>query len=158
MVQINPKKVWGRRAFLKGLGGVAVGLPLMASLPGRARAEGEGTFPKRLVIFFSPNGTIKHAWRPALGETNFQLGRILAPLEPYRDKLLILSGIDMQTAKNGPGDGHQTGMGHMLTATELLEGDLFEGRRWRFRGLGRWDLGRPSHREPRRGHDQIQVA
>ncbi|MBL8785440.1 MAG: DUF1552 domain-containing protein [Deltaproteobacteria bacterium] len=127
----DPKAGWSRRAFLRGAGGVAVGLPFMASLgvgpfSKSARAE-EGVFPKRLVIMFSPNGTVKDNWRPFGGETNFTLSPILEPLAPFREKLLVMEGISMLTAKYGPGDGHQTGMGQMLTAVELLEGDLFQG-------------------------------
>lgn len=121
------RRAFGRRAFLRGAGGVAIGLPWLASWPGAARAAQPGPFPKRFVVFFTPNGTVKSTWRPTGTETNFQLGEILAPLEPYRQHVSILSGINMSTAKNGPGDGHQTGMGHMLTARELLTGDLFEG-------------------------------
>ncbi|MFO0750488.1 MAG: DUF1552 domain-containing protein [Myxococcota bacterium] len=116
-----------RRAFLRGAGGVAVALPFLASLwPRKARAE-EGLFPKRFVVMFTPNGTVQKGWLPTGGETNFVLGPILEPLTPFREDLLILEGIDMTSAHYGPGDGHQTGMGHMLTARELLEGDLFEG-------------------------------
>lgn len=125
----NPLAGYSRRAFLRGAGKVLVGLPVMASLgafPKRARAE-EGLYPTRFIVMFSPNGTIKRNWAPTGGETNFALSRILQPLSSFKDKLLVLEGINMTTAKYGPGDGHQTGMGHMLTATELLEGELFEG-------------------------------
>lgn len=116
-----------RRAFLRGAGGVAVALPFLASLwPRRARAE-EGLFPKRFIVMFSPNGTVPGEWQPRGGERDFTFGPILAPLTPFRDELLVLKGINMTSAHYGPGDGHQTGMGHMLTARELLEGDLFEG-------------------------------
>ncbi len=118
---------FGRRAFLRGAGGVVVALPFLSSLARPARAQGTSVFPKRFIVFFSPNGTVRKHWRPFGGERTFQLGSILEPLEPHRDQLLILKGINMTTAKNGPGDGHQTGMGHMLTARELLTGDLFEG-------------------------------
>ncbi len=120
---------YSRRAFLRGTGKALVGIPIMASLgafPKKARAE-EGLYPKRFIVMFSPNGTIKRNWSPTGGDRNFALSRILTPLAPFKEKLLVLQGINMSTAKHGPGDGHQTGMGHMLTATELLEGELFEG-------------------------------
>ncbi len=121
-------KTWSRRAFLRGAAGAAFGLPLMASLGygGRARADG-GNFPKRIVILFSPNGTVPDAWRPTGGEFDFRLSPILEPLAPHREDLLICEGLNMISARNGLGDGHQTGMGHMLTGRELLEGDMFEG-------------------------------
>jgi len=121
-------KSWSRRAFLRGAGGVTVGLPLLASLGwGRGARADASTPPKRLIIMFSPNGTVPDFWRPTGTETNFQLSPILMPLEPHKSDILVCEGIDMTSAKSGPGDGHQTGMGHMLTARELLEGDMFEG-------------------------------
>ena len=86
-----------------------------------------GAFPKRLVIFFSPNGTIYEKWKPSGGETNFTLNTILKPLEPYRDKLLILDGLDMVSSNFGIGDGHQRGMVHGLTASELNPGPFKGG-------------------------------
>lgn len=129
----TPLDGWSRRAFLRGAGGVAVGLPFMASLglvpwsSRRAHAAETGPFPKRLIVMFSPNGTIKKNWLPTGEGHNFQLSRILEPLAPHQADLMVLDGISMLTAKHGPGDGHQTGMGHMLTAVELLSGELFQG-------------------------------
>lgn len=117
-----------RRTFLKTLGlGVAgaATLPLMPSLSRSATED----FPTRLVIVFSANGTIPWRWRPEGGEYDWTIpdDSILTPLRPYRDDLLILDGIDMISARNGPGDGHQRGMGHMLTGTELGTGDFTGG-------------------------------
>lgn len=118
-----------RRDFFKLFGaGVAMGagLPLLESV---ATAQ-DPTFPKRLVIFFSANGTMPSRWRPQGGPgTNFTFGDqdILWPLRNLKDDLLILEGVDMKSARSGPGDGHQTGMGHMLTGIELLPGDTKGG-------------------------------
>lgn len=111
-----------RRAFLRGAGGVSIGLPVLGSMLGRAYAQ-SSILPKRFVVFFSPNGTLSERWMSAGGERDFQLGEILQPLQAHRDDLIILRGIDMEAAYNGPGDGHQKGMGCMLTGTELLDGN-----------------------------------
>ncbi len=113
-----------RRAFLRGLaaGSAALGLPLIQSMDARANVG----FPKRLIVFFSPNGTIYDSWLPTGGETDFTLGTILQPLESFRDQLLILDGLDMVSSSFGIGDGHQRGMVHMLTASELNSGP-FQG-------------------------------
>ena len=117
-----------RRQFLRDLGiGAGVGLgaasvPLLRAEPTKAAGE----FPTRFVVFFSPNGTIRENWRPSGGESDFTLSRILEPLAAHRDKLIILDGIDMKP-NTGPGDGHQMGMGHMLTGVELLPGDTMGG-------------------------------
>ncbi|MGK3982193.1 DUF1552 domain-containing protein [Sorangium sp. So ce136] len=111
-----------RRTFLRGAGGLAVALPFLDAMSGSASAV---EFPKRFVVFFTGLGTVKEAWLPTGTETAFELGEILAPLSPYRDKLLVIEGVDMESAYNGPGDPHQQGIGQALTGTELQEGTLF---------------------------------
>ncbi|MGK3964349.1 DUF1552 domain-containing protein [Sorangium sp. So ce118] len=111
-----------RRTFLRGAGGLAVALPFLEAMSGSASAV---EFPKRFVVFFTGLGTVKQAWQPTGTETAFELGEILAPLSPHRDKLLVIEGVDMESAYNGPGDPHQQGIGQALTGTELQEGTLF---------------------------------
>jgi hypothetical protein len=83
--------------------------------------------PKRLVIVFSANGTIFNSWLPGGTETSFTLSPILTSLAPFQKKLLVLNGINVKSASNGPGDDHMKGMGHMLTGIELLPGDTMGG-------------------------------
>ena len=121
-----------RRAFLGSLGAGTLALPFLHSLGGGAsflggRASAQDIPPQRLLVVFSGDGTIAEEWVPGGGETNFTLRRILAPLEAHRQKLLVLSGIDMLSTDAGPGDGHQKGMGHLLTGAELLPGDTMGG-------------------------------
>jgi hypothetical protein len=117
----------GRRAVLRGAG-IAVALPWLEAMSPRKKAWAAPT--KRFVTWFTPNGTIKDAWVPTPGasETEFELSRILKPLEPYKSKLLVLDGIDNEMARApGPGDGHMKGMGCMLTGVELLPGKILGG-------------------------------
>lgn len=116
-------KPLNRRTFLRGLGGAAISLPFLNAMESQqVIAAG---FPKRLIIFFSANGTSPPNWIPSGTENSFTLSPILAPLEPHKSDLLILQGIDNEAAHHGAGDGHQTGMGCMLTGTELLAGTEF---------------------------------
>jgi hypothetical protein len=115
-------KILSRRTMLRGLAGVGIGLPFLGAMAGSARAV---TFPKRFVVFFTGLGTVKGAWAPTGTETDFKFGQILAPLEPFKKKVLVVEGVDMESAYHGPGDPHQQGIGHALTGTELLEGTLF---------------------------------
>jgi hypothetical protein len=120
--------MFSRRAVLRGLGGVTVGLPFLTGMPGLARAANSG--PKRLVIFFSSCGTIREKWRPTGQGRNFQLSEILAPLAAHKDDLLVLDGIDNKVSYlRGPGigsgDGHQAGMGTLLTGRPLNVGTEF---------------------------------
>ncbi len=100
-----------RRRFMAGLGASLVAAPFCQLLsPGQARAEGGRA--RRLLIFFSPNGTIHRFWRPEGEGRGFTIpeGSILAPLIPWRDRLLVLDGLDFWT-----GDNHEGGMAAMLT-------------------------------------------
>lgn len=126
-----------RRSFLRGTGSFALGLPFLDAMGGCSRgpdpltskhAQNAEGFPKRFIVMFSANGTVRENWTPtATGGGGFELSTILAPLEAYKQNLVVIDGVDMLSANNGPGDGHQRGMGHMLTGTELLDGDLFVG-------------------------------
>ena len=108
-----------RRSLLRGAGGLAVGLPFLEIMDSRADAT---MGPKRIVFFFTNNGTIHDAWRPTGPEDAPVLGEILSPLESHKDDLLMLSGVDMVSSYNGPGSGdpHMPGMAHMLTGTEMV--------------------------------------
>ena len=76
---------------------------------------------KRFIVMFSANGTIPPAWTPTpgTGETDFALSPILAPLEAHKADLVVISGLEQ---KGGGGDGHQNGMGGMLTGQTLNAG------------------------------------
>jgi hypothetical protein len=115
-----------RRRVLQATGGLALGLPLLSAL--RAKAD-EETFPKRLVLMFTPNGVIHEGWWPTVtSETEFQLGAIHAPLEAYRDRLLIMKGIENSVAKNlTTGGPHQKGIGGLYTGQGLQTGTFVDG-------------------------------
>lgn len=116
-----------RRTFLRGLGGVVVGLPFLESLAGKkARAAAAD---RRLIVFFECNGVNMAGMYPstpwgALTDASFT-GKSIAPLLPYRNKLLIPRGIHMEPIGFGqstiPTNGcdHRMGMGHKLTAMPL---------------------------------------
>ena len=66
----------------------------------------------------------KHFWPDQAGELQ-SLKRILAPLEPLRQHVLTLQGIDNRI--KGDGDGHMRGIGCLLTGIELFPGDVQGG-------------------------------
>ncbi|HXG48892.1 MAG TPA: DUF1552 domain-containing protein [Methylomirabilota bacterium] len=113
-----------RRQFLRQLGLSAAALPWVAGLPSlQARAASK---PKqRLVLMFSPNGTVPPQFWPDETGENFKLKRILAPLEPFKKRTLILKGISNKV--RGDGDGHMRGMSCLLTAIELFPGNIQGG-------------------------------
>lgn len=100
-----------RRSFLSGIAATLAAAPFARLLEGEARATGTGT-AHRLVVFFSPNGTIHHQRRPTGSGSSFSFapGSILEPLAPIQDQLILIDGLDFHGATN-----HEGGMKAMLT-------------------------------------------
>jgi hypothetical protein len=116
-----------RRLVLRGVGGAVIALPWLEAGGRSARAAaGLQASPKRLVIFFTPNGTIHDALWPkvAPSETSFELQGILAPLERHKGRLLLVRGLDLKSASVSHGHGHQKGMGNLLTGRPLPAGTM----------------------------------
>jgi hypothetical protein len=118
-----------RRALLRGAGGVAVGLPMLEIMSPLSRALAATTPPKRFIVFFTPDGTIRTNWAmdASATETSFTLSRILTPLAANQQHIVVLDGITNVAATKGDGDDHMRGMGAMLTGTELLPGTTMGG-------------------------------
>ena len=79
----------------------------------RTRAAADST-ARRLVVFFSPNGTVPAHWSPSGSETDFTFpaGSILEPLTAIKDQVIVVDGLDFYGA-----DNHEGGMAAMLTAS-----------------------------------------
>ncbi len=113
-----------RREFLRRTGLSAAVLPFIVGLP--SLALGAPARPRqRLVVLFTPNGTIPSAFWPDEVGTDFTLKPILEPLAPYRDRMLLLHGVHNRV--RGDGDGHMRGMSCLLTGIELLPGNIQGG-------------------------------
>lgn len=112
------KRRISRRALLGGVGAGALAWPFLRALESKGHAANE--FPQRFIAFFNPNGTVPQSWFPGGGETDFTLPAISAPLEPYRNRMNFFRGLNLGTAGVGPGGTHEQGMGHALTAAQLL--------------------------------------
>ena len=113
-----------RRQFIRNLGVSSTSLPFLLGLPSLGIAK---TAPrrKRLVIMFSPNGTIpKNFWPESTG-SNFELKKIMEPLEPFRNRMLVLNGLNNKV--RGDGDSHMRGMSCLLTGIELFPGNIQGG-------------------------------
>jgi Protein of unknown function (DUF1552) len=83
-----------RRTVLRGLG-ATIALPFLDamapafSLRGRAAAKS----PSRFQTFYVPNGMAMQYWSQQGEGRTFELSPILEPLAPFRDQMLVLSGI-----------------------------------------------------------------
>src|SRR5436309_1152945 len=80
---------------------------------------------QRLVIMFSPNGTIPSAYWPDEAGSEFKLKEILSPLEAFKDRMLVLHGLSNKV--RGDGDNHMRGMSCLLTGIELFPGNIQGG-------------------------------
>ena len=90
---IITKKAIPRRKVLRGLG-VSLALPLLDGMvPAFAALRNTPANPvRRFGVVYVPNGIAMTNWTPAVQGVGFEFTRILKPLEPFRDRLLVLSG------------------------------------------------------------------
>jgi hypothetical protein len=113
-----------RRQFIRDLGVSTATLPFITGLPSLGLAN---TAPRRqrLVVMFSPNGTIpKNFWPDATG-SDFELKEIMKPLSPLKERMLVLNGLNNRV--RGDGDSHMRGMSCLLTGIELFPGNIQGG-------------------------------
>ncbi|MEK7832452.1 MAG: DUF1552 domain-containing protein [Acidobacteriota bacterium] len=104
------RKQLPRRTFLKGIG-TAIALPMLdAMTPALAAAPKP---PVRLAFLYVPNGVVNiDWWRPKGEGKNFEFSRLMKPLEPLREDIFALSGLDDHNGNalgDGPGDHGRAG-------------------------------------------------
>lgn len=108
------QKRLNRRELILGSYGIAISLPFLEIMdPGRAKAQGQNN-AKNFIAVYTPGGTVPEKWECAGQGNNFTLSPILSPLAPVKNKILIPSGIDMNSAI---GEQHQAGIVALLTGT-----------------------------------------
>jgi len=108
-----------RRTFLRGLG-ATIALPLVdAMVPALSALAQTAARPvRRLGIVYAPNGMNIWRWKPAADGARFELTPLLEPLAPFREQLLVLSGLSNKEADAIPGEGggdHSRGQAAFLT-------------------------------------------
>jgi hypothetical protein len=88
-----------RRTVLKALG-ATVGLPLLdAMIPAGTALARTAAAPRPSMSFiYFPHGTVLDQWTPRAAGAGFDLPPILAPLDPYRDYLTVVSGLENKAA------------------------------------------------------------
>jgi hypothetical protein len=112
------KKHISRRTILQG-SGVALALPLLeAMIPAStAQAQTAATPKPRFVGCFVPHGMAPGYWVPNTeGPLDAVLPFNFKPLEPFRDRTVIMSGLHSRSAEPPPG---ATGADHWVAAAFL---------------------------------------
>src|SRR3954462_5631611 len=89
-----------RRAFLKGVGGVALALPVLEAMG----AEVADQIPRRFCAIYTANGMslpkaehgiAEWSWFPTNGSgADFQFGKSTEPLAPFRKQVSFMGGLE----------------------------------------------------------------
>ena len=106
------KKAIPRRTFLRGLG-ATIALPWLDSMVPAFGASTDA--PLRLAYVYVPNGIMREEWLPATAGAGFESTPVLKEFAPFREQMLVLSGLDGGTQFVG---GHVRGSSMWLTGSE----------------------------------------
>ena len=123
---IVTKKAISRRTVLRG-----VGRDRRAAAAGRHGSGADGVpedsrqtrAPAGVV--YHPNGVVYENWLPKGTGAGFEFSRVLAPLEPFRDRVVVVTGLaDRQAEALGDGGGdHSRASGSYLTGVHVKKSD-----------------------------------
>ncbi len=103
---IITQKAIPRRTILRGIG-TALALPFLDAMT-PALAALQSTAAKRatrLSFVYAPNGMIMSQWTPKTVGAAFELTPTLEPLAAFRDRMLVLTGLNQSSANPLPGEG-----------------------------------------------------
>jgi hypothetical protein len=118
------KKAISRRTVLRAAGTV-VALPLLDSMI-PAFAPAASTKPvRRLGVVYHPNGVIYDQWLPKGVGSEFELSPTLKGLEPFKDKVIVVTGLfcDPAEALGDGGGDHSRACGSYLTGVHVKKSD-----------------------------------
>lgn len=112
-----------RRKMLQGLG-ACMALPFLEAMtpPGMSVARyAEKIRPKRLAVFYFPNGVRADRWTPKGWGSDFQLSPTLSPLEPFKQELLVLNELKNREVDVRGTDGHYAKTAPFLTCHNIIK-------------------------------------
>lgn len=106
-----------------------VGLPPLAAMfnsTGKAYAapaparDSQPAPPSRFVLWFNGNGIVERYWIPTETGRDYVMTPCLAPLDPFRNDIHIITGLDNPAARlPGPGNDHHRSMSALMTGTQF---------------------------------------
>src|SRR5215813_235256 len=109
------KKHIPRRTFLRGVG-ATVALPFLEGmLPAQTPVRETAASPdkiRRFVGIWHPHGAAPGYWSPVQEGRDFEFSFITKPLEAFRDRVVLITGLDMPEATatdEEPGGDHARG-------------------------------------------------
>src|SRR5438270_11599562 len=115
---------FSRRTFLRGFG-VTMALPWMESLTVWGDTPPDGVKPAseapvRLAVLFAGNGFHSKEWWARGEGKQMELGKVLAPLTDFREKMLFIRGLYNEEAQKG--NIHSSQTGNLLSGAPLASG------------------------------------
>ncbi len=112
-----------RRAMLRGLG-VTMALPWLESLrvwgDEVKGSEPASQAPTRMAILFAGCGFHKHEWWAKGEGRSMELGKVLSPLNDFRDRMVFIRGL--YNAEALKGNIHSSQTGNLLSGAPLVAG------------------------------------
>ena len=111
-----------RRTMLRGVG-VTMALPFLESVSLWADEKSQAnqsTPPVRTAVLFSGNGFHNQEWWARGAGDQLELGRVLAPLNSLKNKMLFISGL--YNAEALKGNIHSSQTGNLLSGAPLASG------------------------------------
>lgn len=120
MILLRP--LLSRRTMLRGIG-TTIALPFLEAMMPAAKAADIAARPKRLQIFYSPNGMMMETFRPATQGKGLVLPPTLQPLAAHRDGITVVSGLGhpMAAAMGDRPAGHGRSCPAFLTGVHVRQ-------------------------------------
>lgn len=116
-------KTFTRRTMLHGLG-VSMALPWMESIAvwGQETSANKPSreAPTRMAILFAGCGFHRHQWWAKGNGSNMELGKVLQPLNDFRDRMVFIKGL--YNAEALKGNIHSSQTGNLLSGAPLSAG------------------------------------
>lgn len=117
-----PRPILSRRTLLRGAG-AAMALPFLEAMAPSAKAADRMARPRRLFVFYTPNGMMMDQFRPAATGMDYALTPTLGPLEKFKSRMSVITGLGHPQAA-AMGDlsaGHGRSCPAFLTGTHVRQ-------------------------------------